>query len=128
MNIFDRVRALPPGTVIPKPAAHADFKIKGVGTRRGEPALIYSIPSHTGRSLQKGVTISEWQTAEEEIRRSGEITRDWFNRKLMACAKEGGCNFTTIGGVFELLGLARYSARGVYRSTGKQERAQSQQS
>lgn len=35
----------PPGATIPKPAAVGDFKVKGMGERRGEEALIYLIPN-----------------------------------------------------------------------------------
>jgi hypothetical protein len=39
----------------------------------------------------------------------------WFDHSMTVCAKEGGCNFTTMGGIFVLLGYAKYSDRGVYR-------------
>ena len=35
---------------------------------------------------------------------------------MTPCAKEGYCNFTTIGGLFELLGHATYE-QGRYRAT-----------
>lgn len=116
--LVKQIQRLQPGTVIPKPEAIADFKIKGWGTRRGEPALIYRIPNHEtpGKPLEKGITISEFEGAYAEITASGELTRTWFNSVLGRCAQEGSCNFTTIGGVFELLGLARYSGRGSYTS------------
>ena len=66
--------------------------------RRGQEALIYTIPSHTGgRPKEKGVTISEFESALTELNRTGELTRAWFNENLKACAKEGACNFTSIG-------------------------------
>jgi len=104
------------GTVIPKPEARGDFVVKGWGTRRGERALIYTIPNHKTptRPYQKGITVSEWQRAFDCLIANGEMSRSWFERSLPACAKEGGCNFTTIGGIFELLGHARHE-RGVYR-------------
>jgi hypothetical protein len=106
-----------PGTVIPKPQAHADFVVKGWGKRRGERALIFSIPNHSKPSTphEIGVTSSEWEKAFEYLMSSGEFSRKWFDRYLTACAKEGSCNFTTIGGIFELLGHAKYYDRGVYR-------------
>ncbi|HHF3171029.1 TPA: hypothetical protein ACPJ1O_004410 [Vibrio diabolicus] len=90
------------GRVIPKPEAKADFVIKGIGRRRGEEALIYRIPSHSEKApfYEKGVTLSEFQLAYSHLRESGYLTRTWFNKNLSACAKEGACNFTTIGGVF----------------------------
>jgi hypothetical protein len=106
------------GREIPKPEAKESFLIKGMGVRRGEDALIYTIPSHTGRRpYEKGITLSEFSSAFSELNSSGELTRSWFNKNLQQCAKEGGCNFTSIGGVFEMLGLAIYAERGRYVST-----------
>jgi hypothetical protein len=50
-----------PGAVIPKPQAHADFIVKGWGKRRGERALVYSIPnqSNPSRPHETRVTSSE---------------------------------------------------------------------
>jgi hypothetical protein len=104
------------GTVIPKPEAKVNFVVKGWGRRRGERALVYSIPNHRNpeNPYEKGITESEFERAYEELRSSGKLTRDWFNKNLTACAKEGSCNYTTIGGIFELLGEATYSTRGLY--------------
>jgi hypothetical protein len=114
--LADIENRITPGMTIPKPQANADFIVKGWGIRRGERALIYTIPNHgdPGRPYQKGIAASEWRRAFEQLRDAGAISRSWFDRSLPACAKEGGCNFTTIGGVFELLGCAVYS-RGEYR-------------
>lgn len=114
--LIERIRALPAGTVIPKPEATADFKIKGWGRRRGEAALIYRIPNHRSpdKILAKGITVTEFERAYAELEASGRFTRSWFNSNLSSAADEGGCNYTTIGGVFDLLGLAKYGARGEY--------------
>ncbi len=107
------------GGKIPKPEAKGAFCIKGMGMRRGEEALIYTIPSHTGRKpYEKGITITEFSVAQTELNRTGMLTRTWFNENLPACSKEGGCNFTSIGGVFEMLGLASYGNRGNYVARG----------
>jgi len=105
------------GAVIPKPAATADFTVKGWGRRRGEPALVYLIPNHSdpGRPYEKGITETEFERCFQQLIRSGGITRAWFNTNLPACAKEGPCNFTTMGGIFVLLGLARHE-RSAYVS------------
>jgi hypothetical protein len=108
-----------PGTIIPKPKAQADFIVKAWGVRRGERALIYTIPNHktATKPYEKGITVSEWVQAFERLTEAGDFSRSWFDRSMSACAKEGGCSFTTIGGVFELLGYAIYD-RGTYRRTG----------
>ncbi|MBL4871168.1 MAG: hypothetical protein JKX72_09465 [Robiginitomaculum sp.] len=105
------------GTVIPKPSAKAEFTVKGWGKRRSSSALIYHIPNHNNpnKPYQKGITEEEFTIAYVNLTKTGELTRTWFNQTLPACAKEGGCNFTTIGGIFELLNIARYEANGVYK-------------
>ena len=116
--VIDRIRKIaPPGTVIPKPEAREEFRVKGNGTRRGEDAIIYTIPNHSNpaRPHQKGVTASELERAHRRLMEAGEFTHLWFRKHLPACAAEGSCNFTTMGGLFELLGDAQYEQRGVYR-------------
>ena len=113
-----RLKGIRSGTVIPKPEPRGDYKVKGWGIRRGADALVYTIPSHTNpaKPYEKGISLPEWRQAFEQLNASGELTRAWFNAEMGTCAKEGGCNFTTIGGVFELLGYARYQ-RGSYRKS-----------
>ena len=115
--IIERIKnEICPGDVIPKPKAKQDFKVKGWGKRRNKEALIYTIPNHKTpeKPYEKGVNLDEIIFAYEHLLKQGDFTRDWFNKNLSSCAKEGGCNFTTIGGVFELLGLVRYFKRGTY--------------
>ncbi|NTU44156.1 MAG: hypothetical protein HGA99_01360 [Chlorobiaceae bacterium] len=114
--IIDIRLAIVFGTIIPKPAAKAPFLVKGWGIRREEQALIYKIPNHKKpeKPYEKGITVSEFEKAYQEIQRTGFFTRKWFDRTLSKCSQEGGCNFTTIGGIFQLLGIATYSKRGVY--------------
>ena len=115
--IIDRIRdEIVAGMVIPKPCAKADFIIKDWGKRMKRPALVYKIPNHKDpeRPYQKGITEKEFEEAYKQIEATGKLTREWFNNNLSACAKEGSCNFTSIGGIFELLGIAHYSKRGVY--------------
>ncbi|MCI0712635.1 MAG: hypothetical protein L0154_20940 [Chloroflexi bacterium] len=117
MNIVDEIKQrVKPKTVIPKPAARGDFVIKGWGERHGEEALIYQIPNHknTHKPYEKGITVSEWHQAYQRISNGEPFTREWFNQNMPDCAKEGGCNFTTIGGIFEFLGLVLYRGNGLY--------------
>lgn len=109
-------RTAMPGTVIPKPKARGDFVVKGWGRRRGERALVYTIPNHNDEKspYEKGITESEWVVAYDQLNETGKITSEWFRSTMVACNAEGSCNFTTIGGVFELLGVASYPQRGIY--------------
>ncbi len=112
--IFDRIlRVAPPGTIIPKPEAEGGFIIKGVGVRRGERAIIYRVPNHKRpeKPCEKGINASELQAAYNELLASGHLTRQWFREHLPKCDNEGSCNFTSVGGMFELLGEAVYYVR-----------------
>ena len=119
-DVIDRIeKKATSGTVIPKPEARGDFVVKGWGKRRGERALIYTIPNHRNQAYpyEKGVNESEWIEAFDQLTTTGEFTRPWFERAMADCNKEGSCNLTTIGGIFELLGDAKYHERGAYRKT-----------
>ena len=117
-DILQRIeQTATPGTVIPKPEARGDFVVKRWGIRRGERALIYTIPNHRDprRPYEKGISDSEWTKAFEQLMETSEFSSSWFQRNLTDCVKEGSCNFTTIGGIFELLGDAEYVERGLYK-------------
>ena len=110
--IFHRITAtLIGGTSVPG----TSYIIKGVGSRRGEAALVYLIPNRSapGRPREKGVTEAEFNQAYGELLNSGSFSRMWFSAHLQNCAKEGPCNFLFIGGVFVELGVARHS-RGIF--------------
>ncbi|MDE5899659.1 MAG: hypothetical protein K2H09_10435 [Treponemataceae bacterium] len=117
-ELTQKIKSLPAGTIIPKPESENDFTIKGLGMRRGEEALIYRIPTNDPdkypRGHEKGVTFTEFYKAYTVLQETSSFTRDWFDKELPKCAKEGGCNFTTIGGIFELLGIAQYSEPATY--------------
>jgi hypothetical protein len=116
--IIERIKnEIPPGIEIPKPNAKERFLIKGWGKRRQQEALIYFVPNHNNPNMpyQKGITVSEFETAYRQLVDTGELTRKWFNEHLSFCAGEGPCNFTTVGGVLELLGVCKYESLGIYR-------------
>lgn len=106
---------VPAGTAIPKPDTREPHRVKGWGQRRNEGALIYQMPNKKdpGRPHEKGITVSEWRAAWARLDKAGELSRLWFVEYLPACNNEGACNFTTVGGVFVLLGIARHE-RGRY--------------
>lgn len=114
--IIGKIRSLGLGTVIPKPKSTSEFKIKSWGKRRGEDALTYWVPNHKNpaKPLVKGITVLEFSRAYDQLLQDSQFTRKWFNVNLEACAREGSCNFTTIGGIFQLLGVAHYDRPGIY--------------
>lgn len=117
-ELTQKIKSLSAGTVIPKPESKNDFTIKGLGKRRGEAALIYRIPTNNPKKYpnghEKGITFTEFYKAYNVLQKMGNFTREWFNKNLPGCAEEGDCNFTTIGGVFQLLGIASYSSSATY--------------
>jgi len=105
-----------PGTIIPKPQSAREYRVVGWGQSRGEDALVYSIPTllSGGKASKKRIKISDFKAAYDVLVKTGQFTYSWFKDNLPDCAKDGNCNFTTIGGIFELLGVAQYADRGVY--------------
>ena len=106
-----------PGTIIPRPQSAREYRVVGWGQSRGEDALVYSIPTllSGGKASKKRIKISDFKAAYDVLVKTGEFTYGWFKDNLPDCAKDGSCNFTTIGGIFELLGEAQYGHRGAYR-------------
>ena len=114
-EILHRIETMvTPGTVIPKPKARADYTVKGWGRRRGERALIYRIPNHKNPDCpyEKGITESEFVKAFNHLDETGHFNFSWFKSNMIRCKKEGGCNFTSIGSIFEILGYAKHSEEG----------------
>ena len=99
--------------------------IDGWGLRRGEPAIIYRMPNHSNplKPHKKGVTETELRIAFSELQNTGRLSRKWFNENLKECRREGACNFTTIGGLFVLLGYAAQSGAGVYEFRSRENKA-----
>jgi hypothetical protein len=63
----------------------------------------------------KGISVSEWEQAYRRLCAAEEFTREWFNANMKCCSSNGPCSFTTIGGLFSLLGIAVYDSPGCYR-------------
>jgi hypothetical protein len=100
------LKSLPVGTVIPKPQAIGEFRIKGwVDSPDGE-ALTYVIPSHTD-PFEK-ISTRRIRLAFRRLISTGELTRSWFKTTALKNTDEGGYNFTSVGGLFCLLGFAEY--------------------
>ena len=111
-------RKVPPGTTIPKPQSKKVYLVIGwKNNRQGEDVLEYSIPtkSGTGKRSRKTIPSSVFEAAHETLCSKGQITKDWFANTFPKVDASGGCNFTTLGGIFEILKLVKRTSRGVYR-------------
>lgn len=118
--ILQRIKAVAkPGTRIPKPRSTEIYTVVGWGQSRGEEALVYRLPTKAGtkKSSRKRITASAFVAGFEVLRKSGELTREWFARNFPTLEGDGSCNFTTLGGILELLGEAQYAGPGVYKKT-----------
>jgi hypothetical protein len=85
-----------------------NYVVKGIGKRRGHPALVYLIPNshHPNRPSEKGVNEPEWQQAHDQLMRRGCFSRKWFETAMSECAAGQPCNFTVIGQVLVSFGMA----------------------
>jgi hypothetical protein len=114
--IFREIKAqVQPGTHIPE----TRYRVKGIGTRRAEDALVYLIPNRKKPSspYSKGITASEFERAYEHLNQNGDFSRGWFQLNMPDCDKDGPCQFLAIGGLFVLLGKAsKQRGRYVLRS------------
>jgi hypothetical protein len=115
-DIKQSIESLTLGTPFPKPMSADSSRLARWGTRRSERALIYSMPNHKDPSKphEKGVTINEFQQAFDQLVDTGNFSREWFNANMAACRKKGSCNFITIGGIFQMIGIADYDSAGRY--------------
>ena len=118
MKILNRIKKVAvAGTVIPKPMSSQGYVVVGWGISRGEEALVYRIPTKTGagKASTKRVPSSVFEAADAVLAATGEITHSWFATAFPQVHADGACNFTTLGGVFELLGEVVYAEPGRYR-------------
>ena len=112
--IFDSIqKQIKIGDSIPKPDTKKTKVIEIKPNRNGELSLYYSIGKQ-GNS--KFVTKSDFENAFDVLNTKHEFTRKWFNEHLDK-KKSKPCNFTTIGGVFELLGKAKFIGNGIYKKS-----------
>ncbi len=97
---FSKVLAIPKGTKI------GSYIVKGPGTSRGEPALVYLIRNKKGgKSNEKRIRQSEWKAAHLYLRAHSSFPLSAFSKTMPDAAKDGECNYLFTRGVFEFLGL-----------------------
>ena len=104
--------------VVPKPQSPETYRLVSIGESRGARALVYELPKRPGsKSVStKRIPLSAIEECASRLLETGSLTRTWFVEHYPKLEKDGTCNFTTVGGVLQLLGLARYSGPGEYAS------------
>ena len=104
--VISEIKKLPPNTEVKKPnsIAYTD------GWSENAEGLRYKF----GSMRTKIVRVKLFEMALVELRATSQLTRGWFKTTFPKEQKSAPCNFTTIGGVFELLGLVKYAGSGKY--------------
>ena len=100
-------------TVIPKPHTNTRILKIAVTNINGEDkdGFSYSV----GISEEKAVPFDTLYAAYQRLIGTGILLRAWYNETFPKEAANRPCNFTTIGGVFVVLGFAEHMGNGVYR-------------
>lgn len=113
---YASMKCLQTGTTIPKPKSKHKYEIRHWLHVDGEERLAYSI-------ARKSIPISWIRVSFERITETGELRTEWFRRSFYGGKDLGGCNFTTVGGLFCLIGIAEYSKPGLYVKPPKEARS-----
>src|ERR1035441_5896610 len=92
-DTYQALKRLPIGTPIPKVDSTREYKIKQWSYRDGEERLSYTVAN-------KSIPVSWIRGCFEELRSKGELRTAWFRERFYQDRDLGGCNFTTIGGLF----------------------------
>jgi len=97
------------GTIIRRPRVNA----RVMEVNNAQRTIIYeNVPP----TYQKTITAGELLGARNILIQDGQFTLQWYKTNFPREAGNKPCNFTTIGGLFVLLRLARYERPGVYVS------------
>ena len=105
--------------IVPKPQSTETYRLVRIGKSRGARALIYELPKRpeSKRVSTKRIPLSVFEECANQLSGTGSLTRTWFIDHYPKLESDGTCNFTTVGGVLQLLGLALYSRPGEYTSS-----------
>jgi len=117
MIIDQLMKVLPIGARIPKPKKDSDYRVHRWGLDNlGKSKLVYSFPSNASpiESHKKTIKEDEIIKSHERLETTGKLTTAWYSGKFPEIYSHSPCNFTTIGGLFVKLGIARYEKAGLY--------------
>lgn len=114
MDILQEVKKIAlPGLKIPKPISDANYQVIKWVCKNGENIMYYSIPNkiNASKPYTKSIKESDFKKAYFQLSKVGLLNRIWFNKELQHDSCCHPCNFTTIGGIFELLEITTYDTK-----------------
>ena len=106
-HAYSRLKQLKPGAAIPKPRSGRPYRVKGWFVRDGEEWLAYSV-------ADKSIPVEWIRQSFAQLVTTGELRTRWFRSTFYEGRDRGGCNFTTVGGLFCKVNLAEYAGPGLY--------------
>jgi hypothetical protein len=106
---YQALKCLPIGTSIPKVESTRNHQIKDWSFKGTKESFSYTVAS-------KSMRVSWIRGCFEELGKTGELRTAWFRESFYDGEDLGGCNFTTIGGLFILIGIAKRARKGLYVS------------
>jgi len=87
---------------------------------QGKPCIILYINKNNENNFlkystgKKTISKAEFIGAYRRLLDNKSFTRQWYNENFQKKAATSPCNFTSIGGIFILLGIAKYKIKGCY--------------
>ena len=114
MDILQEIKKITlPGLKIPKPKCVANYQVIKWVYKNDENIMRYSIPNkiNVGKPYTKSIKESDFKKAYIQLSKVGLLNRNWFNKELQHDSYCHPCNFTTIGGIFELLEIVTYDMK-----------------
>lgn len=121
-KIFAQIETIPEGTKIPKPDAnpyivnHWGLSQSG-GFVRKHKAMFYKMSKCNTKLKSIPLPVFAW--ACKALVDTGQLSRPEYERKFELLNSSAPCTYTTLGGVFVLLGEAVYEGNGIYRRKRK---------
>jgi hypothetical protein len=113
--LIDRIAEIPQGTQIPKPSSTRNYTLKEVGVRGDARVVAFSIPRKNGKRETKLITEEQLEKAYSHFKATGSIDKAWWKANVSLKEDEGGCTFTSFGGLLIVLGEAERAGRGKYQ-------------
>lgn len=114
--LHDIIQLVNENARVPKPKSSEVYTLKRIGISRGKKAVVYEIPKKikSKQFSEKRIPLDVFEAAVHQIKTKGILSKTWFKQTYPDIDADGSCNFTTLGGVLELLKIVIYKQPGYY--------------